>query len=84
MKTNIIRACCGQCCSPRCRVGPKHTEFFVGSFGPDSIVWQKAVFWFPVMRCGSNFTNNYRLGGCGNWLSTLLALGIIDTVVIDM
>ena len=48
--------------------------------------WQKAVFWFPVMRCASNFTNNYRLGGCGcgNWLSTLLAVGTTDTEVIDM
>jgi len=50
------------------------------------LFWQKAVFWFPVMRCGSNFTNNYRLGGgvYGNQLSTLLAVGIVDTEVIDM
>jgi len=52
MKTNIIRACCGQWCrwgshNPWGRVGPKRTESVVGSFGPDSSVLAKGSVLVP-------------------------------------
>jgi hypothetical protein len=35
--------------------------FTVGSFRSDSVLWQKAVCWTPViMRSRSNFVNKYR------------------------
>jgi hypothetical protein len=33
--------------TPWCRVGPKHTEFDVGSFGPDSVVLAKGSILVP-------------------------------------